>query len=235
MTRDLISGVISSLLVVLFVEVYLRLRARYRKRSLRVALGRSESATVVASVFPSEVGPNSVSLMGTHDAYAMAHILTAYRKIGVRPSLVSVSSLPEALDDNVVCIGGPYVNALTETHLSLFCPAFQLFHPTGKDVYNPVARRAGSCEFVESKERAWGFVVKLTPQLTGRLHTTILVWGLGAIGTSAAAYFLDELHRKLPTKGDNPFFIAIPIQRAVGYRGVSTTVRDISSEVWPIE
>lgn len=224
---------ISSLLVVLFVEAYLRLRIRCHKRSLRAALGKARSATVVASVFPSKVGPNSVSLMGTHDAYAMSHILTAYRKIGVHPAIVSVLSLPDGLDDNVVCIGGPYVNALTEAHLSLFCPRFEQFSPVGEESFNPIGRRAGSCEFVESKEQAWGFIAKLSPGLTGRRFTTILVWGLGAIGTSAAAYFLSELHHLLPTRSGQSFIVAIPVQRAIGYRGVSTAIRDISDEVWP--
>jgi hypothetical protein len=128
-------------------------------------------------------------------------------------------------------MGGPYVNALTEAHLHQFCPAFQLFRPTGPEVFNATARRCGPHEFVETKDLAWGFVVKLAPRLTGRLHTTIPVWGLGAIGTSGAAYFLSDLHRKLPVRNES-FFIAIPIQRAIGYRGVSTSAVDISNDVW---
>ena len=53
------------------------------------------------------------------------------------------------------------------------------------------------------------------------------------IGTSAAAYFLSELHPMLPTAGDQSFIVAVPVQRALGYRGVSTAVCDISDDVWP--
>jgi hypothetical protein len=223
-TRDLVSGVISSLLVVLFVEGYLRLRRHYHRRSLREALGNPRSATVVASAFPVKSGPSTISLMATHDSYAMAHLLAAFYAIGVKPSVLSVAALPDGLDDDIVCIGGPAVNRLTKSHLSAFCPGFDW----AGDVM-----RCGSHEFAESEDRSWGFLVRLAPRQTGRLHMTTLVWGIGALGTSGAAYFLAEIHRSLPrVAGTESFFVAVPIQRAVGYQGVSTATIDLSADVW---
>ncbi|MGB2571732.1 hypothetical protein ACPFP2_25250 [Micromonospora citrea] len=233
MTRELIAGVVSSLLAVLFVESYLRLRRGLSKRSLRLALGRPSSVAVVASVFPAKVESSSVPLMGTHDAYAMAHILTAYRAVGVQPSLVSASVLPDGLDDDLVCIGGPIVNSLTRAHMDLFCAPFRRVDAEDDGVLKPPVYRCGEHEFVDTRDRAWGFIVKLTPQLTGRVHTTLLVWGSGAVGTSGASYFLAELHRALPRSRRESFFVAVPVQRAVGYKGVSTAIVDLSADVWP--
>ncbi|MFC7548910.1 hypothetical protein [Plantactinospora sp. GCM10030261] len=171
--------------------------------------------------------------MGTHDAYAMAHILAAYRKIGVEPSVMSVQSLPDGLDNHLTCIGGHAVNRLTRAHLTLFCPRFVPFETSQEATGPRTGYRCGSDDFVDSEDRAWGFLVKLGPKLTGRLTSTILVWGLGPLGTSAAGYVLSDLHRRLPAENQDSYFIAIPVQTVIGYRGVSSDFLDLTTRVWP--
>jgi hypothetical protein len=103
---ELVSGVISSVLAVLLVELYLIVRRRLRHRSLRAVLNRPRRVTLVAPIFPHAAGLNTISLMGTHDAYAIAHILDAYRRLGGEPSVASAGRLSDGLDGDLVCIGG---------------------------------------------------------------------------------------------------------------------------------
>jgi hypothetical protein len=101
-----------------------------------------------------------------------------------------------------------------------------------QNAVNRLAFRCGQHEFVDTEEQTWAFLVKLGPDRTGRRDTMILLWGLGAVGTAAAAYFLSEFPDKLPGRHGESFFVAIPVQRDLGYRGVSQSTVDLSSEAF---
>lgn len=88
---------------------------------------------------PIKIDSNTLSLISTHSAYAMAHILEAYRSLSI-------------------------VNTITKSALVRYCSAFELF--------------------------------------------------------------------KLPGRHGESFFVAIPVQRDLGYRGVSQSAVDLSSEAF---
>ncbi len=232
MLLNLIGGIASSIVAVVLIEAYWLARRRYDKRSLRTVLGSTKSMVVVPA-FPGDADANTLSLLSTHDAYAMAHVLEAFRRIGGSPNFCSISRLPESIQGDLVCLGGDYVNSLTASYLSRYCPGFTKFVPAVEAGTSSMsAYRCGHHTFLDMPNVTWAFVVRLAPETTGLANAILLLWGQGAVGTAAAGLYVAEHAKQLGQFGKRSFFVAVAVQRQLGYRAIARQPIDLSPEAF---
>ena len=201
LATNLLAGILASLLAVAIIEAYHFARRHLEHRPLRLLLDGSRPVTVVVPVFPANVNRSVIgSLTGTYDAYATAHILEAYRRIGITPPFASVGNLPDDLSGDVVAIGGHHVNEVTKYNMQRFCPGFLV-----TSVEDKVAYQCGDEKLIETDSTTWAFIVRLDAYHTGRDGMTLLLWGYSAIGTAAAGFYVAQHADSLPAKRTRSF------------------------------
>ena len=227
---SLLAGVASSLIAIGLIESYHFSKKYIDHRALRALLGSSRRATIIVPIFevPVQLDEEVVkSLTGTHDAYAIAHIVEAYRRIGVTSSFVSVGNLPEDLSGDVVAIGGHFTNKLTKYHMLRFFPGF-----TANWDDRPVTFRCGNQELVETEFTTWAFIARLTSDIAGSVGNILLLWSLTGVGTASAGYYAAQYPERLPRNRNRSFMVAVAVQLPLGYRAVSPMPIDLSDSAF---
>lgn len=227
LTANLIAGIVSSLLAVVLIEVYRLVRRRSDQRPLRKLLDHSRDILIIAPSYPVKVDEPTRSVLSIHDVYALTHVTEACRRIGATTRLTSSAQLPDDFSNEfVVAVAGPYSNEKTKLYLDSYCANFQTVEP-GR--YSP-GFKCSEREFFEDDGRGitWAYIVRLDPDVTGQKTTIILVWGTTALATASAAYYFAEHTRELAKFNKRSFFVALRINRNLGYRCVPTAPIDIS-------
>ncbi|MGH3935351.1 MAG: hypothetical protein ACRDS1_10320 [Pseudonocardiaceae bacterium] len=216
----------SSLLAVVIIEVYRLARRWGDQRPLRKMLDSSKDIVIIVPSYPVKIDKPTRSVLSIHDVYALTHVTEACRRIGATTRLVSSAQLPDDFSNEfIVAVAGPYSNEKTKLYLNSYCATFQTIE---SDRYT----RGFKCserEFSEDDGRGitWAYIVRLDPDVTGQKTTMILVWGTTALATASAAYYFAEHTREL-MKFNKSFFVALRINRNLGYRCVPTTPINIS-------
>lgn len=228
LTKNLIEGVLSSFIAVALTELYLAIRRQIRDRPLQRILGRANRIAIITPEFPSGTGDRVGSLMATHDSIALAHLLEACARAKKSSVLVSASRLPEDLPDVTISIGGPFSNPITSFYLKKYCSNLQAIV---KESYSEGFEVDGKERFVEDSDTTWSFIVRLDTSITARAGTVILAWGATAHATATAAYYLSNNTENLPWQSGS-FFVALSVDRKLGYRSVQRNPTDISSQVF---
>lgn len=226
---NLAEGVVSSFLAVALIELYLTSRNRLRDRPLRSLLGHSDQAAIIIPELPKGGGERTGTLMATHDAIALAHLLDVCRKVNTSSVLAAASRLPEDLPSLTMSIGGPFSNPLTDFYLQKYCSNFR---PIVEKSYTEGFEIQGVERFGEDSDTTWSFIVRLDSCVTGRFGTVLLMWGATAHATATAAYYFANNPQMLPWRHKN-FFVALSADRKLGYRSVQRKPMDVSSQIFP--
>jgi hypothetical protein len=228
-TINLIEGVVSSFVAVALIELYLAIRNRIRDRPLRSLLHFADRITVITPEYPKEVGDRVGSLMATHDSIALAHLLEVCTRVNASSVLVSASRLPEDLPSVAISIGGPVSNPITAFYLRKYCGNLQ---PIATEGYTEGFEIPGAERFREDADTTWAFIARLDASMTGRSGVVILTWGATAHATATAAFYLANNAPMLPWRNKN-FFVALAVDRKLGYRSVQRKPVDISALMFP--
>jgi len=224
LTSSLIGGVISSLIAVAIVEIYRVARKKATLRSLRQLLSNARRVGIAMPDFPLVVDDRTGSLLSLHDAIALAHVLEASARIGAETVITSTSSLPDDLPRVLICIGGPYSNETTKTQLASYCPGF---HSIGNSYTQGFA--SGGRKFLEDEDNSWAYIARLSIDVTEREGEIILLWGSTALATATAAYYFAKESKKLTDIGHSSIFVALSVNRHLGYRSIPAKPVDITS------
>ncbi len=226
LTTNLIAGIVSSLLAVVLIEVYRLVRRRSDQWPLRKMLDNSRDILIIAPSYPVKVDDPTRSVLSIHDVYALTHVTEACRRIGATTRLASSAQLPDDFSNEfIVTVAGPYSNEKTKLYLDSYCANFQSIEP-GR--YSP-GFKCSEREFSEDDGRGitWAYIVRLDPDATGQKTKMILVWRTTALATASAAYYFAEHARELIKLNKKSFFVALRINRNLGYRCVPTIPVDI--------
>ncbi len=234
LTFNLAAGVISGIITILLVEVYRLLRRFLTHRPLRRLFGPSgQRRAIVVPKFPHvryDEFEFRFGLLATHDAIGLAHILAVMNKFEIMVDVLSSGSLPDGLPDDLICLGGPDGNLVTEFYMRRFCPGFVIHGDKLEDGrYEIELYECGDKTFVDENDDRWGFIVKLSPGLTGLPGTVLLLWGNNEIGTAAAAFFASQHASRLSKFSQDSFFVALLSNSRLGYRNVRLTPIDLSA------
>jgi len=225
---NLAEGVVSSFLAVALIELYLAMRNRLRDRPLRSLFGYSNRAAIIIPELPRGGGRRTGTIMATHDAIALAHLLDACNKVNATSVLAAASRLPVDLPSLAMLIGGPVSNPLTSFYLQKYCSNFQ---PIAKENYDQGFEVRGVERFNETSDTTWSFIVRLDSSMTDRAGTVILLWGATAHATATAAYYFVNNSRMLPWRDKN-FFVALSADMKLGYRSVQRKPIDVSGQIF---
>jgi hypothetical protein len=235
LTSNLAAGVISSLIAVLLVEIYRLSRKVLTHRPLRRVFGPSDKRrAVVVPKFPhTRYDGSRFGLLATHDAIALAHILAVLNKFGIPADVLSSGLLPDEVPDDIVCIGGPDGNLVTEFYMRRYCPGFVIHGDKTEDGgYNFESSECGDRNFIDENDDCWAFIVKLSPAHAGLPGTILLLWGHEDIGTATAAFFVSHHASKLSGFSKDAFFVALLANSRLGYRSVQLTPIDLSEKAF---
>ncbi len=226
---SLLAGVLSSIVAVLIVELYRHSREKYYLRTIRKLLDFTDSlCTIIAPAFPLE-SPSRSGLITIHDATAIAYVLETCSLIKCQATVMASKRIERDLAQNLVAIGGPWGNSVVAYFLRKYCGRFTVRNLEDfQNAYSECADR----RFSDDEDTAYAFIIKLGPERTRLPGSVLLLWGHHAEGTSAAAYFLRQYPKTLSKLRAESFFVVLSLNRALGYRSVSTNVLDISDDAF---
>jgi hypothetical protein len=226
---SLLSGVISSILAVFFVETWITLRRWSRERALRSVLGfYGGRCNIITPVHTFATG-NFAAMLEMGDVYAIGEALALCHRIGT-DAVLAPSDVPEAITANHnLVLGGWSGNHVADSLLRAHCPGFTIVNRQNveSDFYS-IYYECGKNKFVDSDDTAYAYIVKLGSELTGYSGSTVLVFGHGDLGTAAATHFLSTGCATLNALKRESFFVVLRVQRQLGYRALSKIIEDIS-------
>jgi len=229
LTGNLAAGVISSLIAIVLVEIYQLMRKDLVQRPLRKVFGSSGRRAVLVPKFPGS-GPD---LLDTHDAIALAHVLSVLNKFRISADVLSSEHVPDQIPADLICIGGWSGNSATAFFMQRYCPGFSTRGDNKEGgSHRTTYYEAGGKVFIDEDDDRWGFIVKLSPAHTGLSGTVLLLWGHDRIGTAAAAFFATQYASKLSKLNQDAFFVAVRSNAKLGYRNVQLAPIDISTSVF---
>jgi hypothetical protein len=141
---------------------------------------------------------------GAKDPIALMHLVEVCGRLGYHLAATPSDAVVDGRDRLVV--GGRLVNGVAADYLDRLCPGLHVRkNERGRNVYE-----CGECTFVDPQRGAYGFLVRLTPEITHESGIVHLIWGDRGTGTAAAAYFLTHHHRVLSCLfGGSSFFVAV--------------------------
>jgi hypothetical protein len=236
-----LGGILSGLLTIIVVEGYLRARRLFDKRRLRLVLGLSVGECAIAcsslSGLPepvvAELGIRETTTLGVVEALGLAHLLEMCRRVDAKVNLFPSDQVPVDLGSDLISVGGPVSNPITSFHLNSFCPGFQPYYGDDSVVFPwgkmPDGWLCNGQRFRDSEDEVVGFLVKLTPHITGRPSVVHLAFGRSSTGTAAAAYYLASYYKQIyQTYKSSAYFLALRASRVMGYRSVPLQTADLT-------
>jgi hypothetical protein len=225
---NLAAGVISSIAAVFVVEVYRVARRHYTNRPLKWVLRFGDArATIILPIMQGETESKS-GIITTYDAIAISHLLTSCRQAGVSVSLASSRRVARDGTPNIVSVGGPDANPITRSYIESYLPGLVHRRDIYSDGHGPLYVRCGDLNFVDRPERSFGFIARLTSEVTGLDGNAVLVWGRYSMGGAAAAYYLGEHANRIMRLKRDSFVLAVTLKAELGYRFVAGTPIDIT-------
>jgi hypothetical protein len=230
---NLVGGIVSSLIAVVAVEGYLSLRNRLRERSLARTLGFSETSCTIVVSSHSFQG-DLAEIMGVLDAIAVGRALALCARVQVSAELVSSPQAPNGLiDSNIISIGGWSGNSVTGSLMSRYCPGFAIVNRDKEWTdFDSVYYECGERTFKDSQDTMHAFIVKLSPKMTGSEGTRLLIWGHHGVATISGMHYLDRSHKELSYKRNESFFVALQVDRTLGYSAVARSFVDLSADAF---
>jgi hypothetical protein len=221
---SLLAGVLSSIIAVIIVQSYYQTRKNYVHRILRKATRFvSSSCTVIVPAFPIE--PARRSLISIADAIALAYVLEVCSTLKIKTDVMSTKRIESNLAADIVAIGGPSGNGTTEALLRTYCPGFRIHN--AEDFSNSYYE-CGDHQFHNDADHSTAFIVRLASEHTQLPGTIFLLWGHHGVETTASAYFLREYPEILASLQKTSFFVALTLNRSLGYRSASKNLIDLS-------
>lgn len=224
---------ISSLLAVGLIEAYLLSRRRLAGLPLRRVLNfPTKVCSVVCPVFPLDAAGAPLArdgLMTLYDAHALAYLLEACGKRGIRAETISMEKVTDVVHADFLSIGGPSGNKVCGLFLRTYCPGFEV-HAGETELHSSTFYRCGGRDFADTDDEVHFFVIKLTPEVTNLAGTAIFVWGRHPIATAAGAYLLGRRPDLLGPDSSDSFFIAAKTSLRMGHRSVSAAVVDLTED-----
>jgi hypothetical protein len=234
---SLIEGIVASLIAVIILEVYRITRRSVSHRAIRRILGGAARFGIVAPSYPQTRSSGSPGLLTTDNAFALAELIDACRKIGAEPVLSPVARIADNFPDDLILLGGHIANDLTYQFLKNYCSGFKI-HGTAGDspdqALSTIFYSCGERRFVDTDQDAWAFIAKLAPDLTHNPRTVSMVWGRSSFGSAAAAHFLASRARLLHAKRSRSFFYALRMARQLHYQALPAEIVDLTGEVFHV-
>lgn len=232
---SLVEGIVASLIAVVILEVYRIIRRSLSYRPVRRILGGAARFGIVAPSYPQTRTSVSPGLLTTDNAFALAELIDACRKISAEPVLSPVARIADNFPDDLILLGGHIANDLTNQFLKDYCPGFKI-HGTAGDspdqALDTIFYSCGGRSFVDTDQDAWAFIAKLSPDLTHNPRIVAMVWGRSSFGSAAAAHILARRARLLHAKEGRSFFYALRMARQVHYQAFPADTFDLTSEAF---
>ncbi|MFI7543833.1 hypothetical protein [Actinoplanes sp. NPDC049599] len=178
---------------------------------------------------PYELPPTP--MIGADDLFASALAIEVSRRAGSDPLVTSATGVE--LGANAICIGGWSGNAVSDSLLRVYCRGFIVINRQNEFTnFDSIRYECGGSVFQDDKDTAHGFLVKLSPKMTGLDGPVFMLWGHHGIGTLASANYLSTHYGALYRLQRDSFFIVLRISKSLGYRASSNHFVDISQEAF---
>jgi hypothetical protein len=215
-TISFITGIATSLIVVLIVSLFSHFRTRIIRRKLRLVLGFSESKCLISTSVHEK--DNWGGFIHHQDAYAFTYLANLALDIKVNPEIISFHKIPESAEPaDEFCVGGPLSNMRTKVLLSKYYPDFkvEIAADDAPGTYHASFEMAGRLVAV-AKNEEYSFLVKIRTNYSRTVH---LLFGLTPLGTAGAAYYLYKYYRDIyKLYGQSPYFIVLKSDLSLGYK-----------------
>lgn len=199
-TISFITGIATSLIVVLIVSLYHYFRTRLIRRKLRLVLGFTESKCIIStSVHKTD---NWGGFIHHQDAYAFTYLAHLALDLKVDPEIIPFHKIPESTEPmDEFCVGGPLSNLRTKAILNKYYPDFNVALAADPipGTYHASFQIAGKEVTIEKKEE-YSFLVKTRTNYSKTVH---LLFGITPLGTAGAAYYLYRYYRDILNSTDN--------------------------------
>lgn len=238
----IIYGIVASLIAILIVECYHLLRRETQQRVLKRVLSiRGRSCLLVSSLFQLESGSQ---LIHRKDAYALGHLLELCNRLGIEAQFVPYNRISEREKaTDLIVVGGPLNNEITNRYLALYVPSFSLIHKQEASAFKNLPTpswhyvtgfRVGSHTLLANENEEYGILVKLTEDELDQTRTVHIVFGYSAQGTAGTAYYLWKHHKILHEAfGRGKYCVAVRVSKFESYKSVSSKHIDLTSEAFP--
>lgn len=230
-TISFVTGIATSLTVVLIVGLFSYSRTRLIRRKLRQVLGFTESKCIIStSVHETD---NWGGFIHHQDAYAFTYLAHLALDLKISPEIIPFHKIPESEDPmDEFCVGGPLSNMRTKVILSKYYPGFtvDLAAGTTPGTYHASFKLAGK-EVTVGKNEEYSFLVKTRTNYSRTVH---LLFGITPLGTAGAAYYLFRYYRDIyKLYGRSPYFMVLKSDLSLGYKTAQlvTEFKNIEQQV----
>jgi hypothetical protein len=234
-TSSLVEGVVASLIAVMILEAYRITRRSLSHRAIRRILGSAARFGIVAPSYPQTRTSVSLGLLTTDNAFALAELIDACRKIGAEPVLAPVARITDNFPDDLILLGGHIANDLTYQFLKYYCFGFKIHgsvDDSPEQALKTIFYSCGERRFVDTDQDAWAFIAKLSSDFTHSPRVVAIVWGRSSFGSAAAAHFLASRAKLLGAQRGRSFFYALRMARQLHYQALPTEIVDLTGEVF---
>jgi hypothetical protein len=232
---SLVEGIAASLIAVIILEAYRITRRSLSHRAIRRILGGAARFGIVAPSYPQTRTSISPGLLTTDNAFALAELIDACRKVGAEAVLSPVARIADNFPDDLILLGGHIANDLTRQFLNDYCVGFRIHGAQGdspEQALNTVSYGCGRQRFIDTDQDAWAFIAKISSDLTHIPRTVVMAWGRSSFGSAAAAHLLASRSKLLSVKGDRSFFYAFRMARKLHYQAFPAAIIDLTDEVF---
>jgi hypothetical protein len=215
-TISFVTGIATSLIVVLIVSLFSYFRTRFIRRKLRLVLGFTGTKCIISTSVHEK--DNWGGFIHHQDAYAFTYLAHLALDIKVNPEIIPFHKIPESAEPvDEFCVGGPLSNLRTEVLLRKHYLDFivKLESDPTPGTYHASFEKAGQ-EVTVGKNEEYSFLLKIRTDYSRTVH---LLFGITPLGTAGAAYYLYKHYRDIyKLYGQSPYFIVLKSDLSLGYK-----------------
>lgn len=182
MYTSIISGIVSSIIAIVIVNIYLFLRNKYKFHRQKSVLSINGNVCLISA--PVSFKEHKSGVIFSNNSFSFAYVITLLNQLRIDNKLIpydKISEYENVMDE--ICIGGPSTNERTKIYLEKYLPAFKL-----------AEENAGHIKGFEIGDKKYNCKSDIEPALIIKVktlsdRTVILLFGMTDKGTAAASYF----------------------------------------------
>lgn len=236
-----VTGILSSLFAVAFIEIYKFSKNRIVLYKLKAVLGIKTGRTRIIAPLKLNEGTHRIS---HRDAYAFGYLFDLCNKISKDIEFIPFNKISENAElYDSFSVGGPLSNDITKAALLKYFPGFSLVveknsspeEPKGvpttpEKLESVIGFKIGEKEYKIDDQDEYAVLAKISNKASKQPRTIHLCYGLTGRGTGAAAYFLWKNFKKIyQINKDSSYFILVKFARGESYKHIYDDWKDLTA------
>ena len=216
MLISITSGIISSIIAIIIIQLYIYFVKNISHWHLRKVLSFSDKKCLIAG--PVNLKLHEAGVIFPRTSFSFAYILNLLFPLKLDVNLIPYNKISEyEYYTSEICIGGPAANKRTKNYLKKYIPNFKSLSEISKDSSDTKhGVKINNEEYLDNSETEISFLIKIRVSSKATVH---LFWGRTDEGTVASVnYFCNNFKKIYKKYKCNSYCIALNTDKAFGYK-----------------